>query len=164
MAVAAPLRARGVTVTRGPLVVLDRIDLTVAEGDTIGLVGPNGVGKTTLLRTLAGLIAPDAGTVERTPPTATVGYLPQERHRGDELVTDYLHRRPGATEAHTELDEATAALAAGDHGSDTRYDDALSRWLSLGVADLPARLGEVWSELSLQPELLEQPMSSLSGG
>ena len=40
----------------------------------------------------------------------------------------------------------------------------MTRWLSLGVADLPARLGEVWSELSLQPELLAQPTSSLSGG
>ena len=158
------LFARGVTVTRGPVVVLDGIDLTIAEHDTIGLIGPNGVGKTTLLRTLAGQIAPDRGAVERTPPTATVGYLPQERNRGHELVTDYLHRRTGATDASAELDAATAALAAGEHGADTRYDAALTRWLSLGVADLPARLGEVWSELSLQPELLEQPTSSLSGG
>jgi ATPase subunit of ABC transporter with duplicated ATPase domains len=169
MAVAAPLRARGVTVTRGPVVVLDGIDLTVADGDTIGLIGPNGVGKTTLLRTLAGQIAPDRGVVELTPPTATVGYLPQERPHsrqkgGDELVTDYLHRRTGATDASAELDAATAGLAAGEHGADTRYDAALTRWLSLGVADLPGRLGEVWSELSLQPELLEQATSSLSGG
>jgi ATPase subunit of ABC transporter with duplicated ATPase domains len=164
MAVAAPLRARGVTVTRGPVVVLDGIDLTIAEHDTIGLIGPNGVGKTTLLRTLAGQIAPDRGVVERTPPTATVGYLPQERTRGHELVTDYLHRRTGATEASAGLEAATAALAAGESGADTRYDAALTRWLSLGVADLPGRLGEVWSELSLQPELLEQPTSSLSGG
>ena len=90
--------------------VLDGIDLTVAEHDTIGLIGPNGVGKTTLLRTLAGQIAPDRGAVERTPPTATVGYLPQERNRGHELVTDYLHRRTGATDASAELDAATAAL------------------------------------------------------
>ena len=164
MSGAAPLRARALTVTRGPLVVLDGIDLTIAEGDTIGLVGPNGVGKTTLLRALAGQIHPDRGTVERTPPTATVGYLPQERHRDHEAVTDYLHRRTGATDASVELDAATAALAAGDDGADTRYDEALHRWLALGVADLPSRLGEVWSELSLHPDLLDQPTSSLSGG
>jgi len=164
MVSAAPLRARGLTVTRGPLVVLDGVDLTVAEGDTIGLVGPNGVGKTTLLCVLAGQVRPDRGTVERTPPTATVGYLPQERHRSHEAVTDYLHRRTGATGASAELDAATAALAAGDDAADTRYDDALNRWLALGVADLPSRLGEVWSELNLHPDLLDQPTSSLSGG
>ena len=158
------MRARGLTVTRGPLVVLDGVDLTVAEGDTIGLVGPNGVGKTTLLCALAGQVRPDRGTVERTPPTATVGYLPQERHRSHEAVTDYLHRRTGATGASAELDAATAALAAGDDAADTRYDDALNRWLALGVADLPSRLGEVWSELNLHPDLLDQPTSSLSGG
>ncbi len=137
MVSAAPLRARRLTVTRGPLVVLDGVDFTVAEGDTIGLVGSNGVGKTTLLCALAGQVQPDRGTVERTPPTATVGYLPQERHRSHEAVTDYLHRRTGATGASAELDAATSALAASDDAADTRYDDALNRWLALGVADLP---------------------------
>ena len=164
MVSAAPLRARRLTVTRGPLVVLDGVDFTVAEGDTIGLVGSNGVGKTTLLCALAGQVQPDRGTVERTPPTATVGYLPQERHRSHEAVTDYLHRRTGATGASAELDAATSALAASDDAADTRYDDALNRWLALGVADLPSRLGEVWSELNLHPDLLVQPTSSLSGG
>ena len=111
-----------------------------AAGDTIGLIGPNGVGKTTLLSVLAGEIRPDRGTVEVTPPSATIGYLPQERHRGSELVRDYLHRRTGATGASAELDAASASLAAGDDGADTRYDVALTRWLSLGVADLPSRL------------------------
>ena len=79
MPVAAPLRARGVTVSRGPVLVLDAIDLTVAEGDKIGLVGPNGVGKSTLLLVLAGRLQQDRGRVDLTPPTATVGYLAQER-------------------------------------------------------------------------------------
>ena len=164
MSGAAPLRARAITVTRGPVVVLDSVDLTVAGGDTIGLIGPNGVGKTTLLSVLAGEIRPDRGTVEVTPPSATIGYLPQERHRGSELVRDYLHRRTGATGASAELDAASASLAAGDDGADTRYDVALTRWLSLGVADLPSRLGQVWSELSLHPDLLDQSISTLSGG
>jgi len=73
---AAPLRARDLTVTRGPLVVLDGVDLVVAAGERIGVVGPNGVGKSTLLQALAGLVPLERGRVERTPPTATVGYLP----------------------------------------------------------------------------------------
>ena len=50
-------------------------------GRRIGLVGPNGVGKSTLLGALAGLVELDRGRVDRTPPTATVGYLTQEPER-----------------------------------------------------------------------------------
>ena len=116
---AAPLRARAVTVTRGPNVVLDSINLTVAGGETIGLVGPNGVGKSTLLGVLAGRIQPDRGSVELTPPTATVGFLPQEPRRDRvELVSAYLDRRTGATAATAELDAATTALADREVGAE----------------------------------------------
>lgn len=47
----------------GPLVALDSIDLTVALGETVVLVGPNGSGKTTLLQLVAGTLEPDAGSV-----------------------------------------------------------------------------------------------------
>ncbi|HET9667765.1 MAG TPA: ABC-F family ATP-binding cassette domain-containing protein [Desertimonas sp.] len=162
---AAPLRGRGLTVSRGPLVVLDSINVTVASGETIGLVGPNGVGKSTLLGVLAGRIQPDRGSVERTPPAATVGYLPQEPRRDRvELVAAYLERRTGATAATAELDAATMALADREVGAENRYDRALQRWLSLGVADLPGRIGEVWSELGLADDLVDQPTASLSGG
>ena len=118
--IAAPLRARAVTVTRGPLVVLESVDLSVADGDTIGLVGPNGVGKSTLLRVLAGELQPDRGRVERTPPTATVGYLPQVRRSDDdETIRDHLHRRTGVSSATDELHAAADALAAtGEPGRD----------------------------------------------
>ena len=47
----------------------------------LGVVGPNGVGKSTLLQILAGLLVPTAGDVRVDPPTATVGYLSQEHTR-----------------------------------------------------------------------------------
>ena len=63
----ASLHARGVSRAHGANPVLDAVDLTVAPGDRIGLVGANGAGKTTLLRVLAGLDVPDAGSVRRVP-------------------------------------------------------------------------------------------------
>ncbi|MET0326377.1 MAG: ABC-F family ATP-binding cassette domain-containing protein [Ilumatobacteraceae bacterium] len=165
MPTAAPLRARDLTVVRGPLTVLDGVDLVVAPGRRIGVVGPNGVGKSTLLRALAGLVPLERGRVERTPPTATVGYLPQEPSRSaDETVADFLARRTGVTEATVEMDAATADLATGADGADDRYSDALERWLALGGADLDARVGQVWADLGLSARLLEQPTASLSGG
>ncbi len=162
---AAPLRARDLTVVRGPLTVLDGVDLVVAPGRRIGVVGPNGVGKSTLLRALAGLVPLERGRVERTPPTATVGYLPQEPSRSaDETVTGFLGRRTGVTEATAEMDAATADLATGAEGADDRYSDALERWLALGGADLDARIGQVWADLGLAARLLDQPTASLSGG
>jgi len=58
--------------------ILHEVTLAVPAGARIGVVGPNGVGKSTLLRIAAGLDEPDAGTVARSPSTLTVGYMPQE--------------------------------------------------------------------------------------
>ena len=77
----AGLVARDVAKAFGPHVVLDGVSLTVGPRSRIGVVAPNGTGKSTLLRILAGIAAPDSGAVTRTPPTATVGYLPQEPER-----------------------------------------------------------------------------------
>jgi ATPase subunit of ABC transporter with duplicated ATPase domains len=161
----AALHARSLTVSLGPSIVLDEIDLDVVPGRRIGLTGPNGVGKSTLLRALAGAIHPDRGTVTATPPGAAIGHLLQEHERRvDETVESFVRRRTGVADAEHEFHAATAALAAGTGGADERYAEALERWLGSGAADLEARLGVVWAELGLAERLMHQPMVTLSGG
>ena len=72
------LAASNITKYHAAQLVLDDVTVVVPPRSRIGLVGRNGVGKSTLLRILAGLEEPDAGTVRRTPPALAVGYLPQE--------------------------------------------------------------------------------------
>ena len=69
----ATLVADGVTVVRGPALVLSEVALTVAPGTRLGVVGPNGTGKSTLLQALSGALLPDSGSVHLAPPTAGVG-------------------------------------------------------------------------------------------
>ena len=58
------LRCEGLTVSFGGTKVLDGLDLEVAASETVALLGPSGSGKTTLLYAIAGLLEPDAGTIE----------------------------------------------------------------------------------------------------
>jgi ATPase subunit of ABC transporter with duplicated ATPase domains len=161
----ASLVARGLTVSFGAVTVLDGVSVTVGRGDRLGLVAPNGTGKTTLLRVLAGRHPPDGGRVELTPPTATVGLLAQEpERRADETVRQAIARRTGVADATAEYEAAADALAAEPEAAADRWSVALERWLALGAADLDARIGETWAELGLAERLLDQPTATLSGG
>lgn len=61
--------------------LFEALDLTVAPGDVVGVVGANGAGKSTLLRILAGDLEPLEGSVSVAPADAFVGWLPQEHER-----------------------------------------------------------------------------------
>ena len=153
-----------VSVTRGARTILEGVDLRVSSGQRYGIVGPNGVGKSSLLAAAAASIPIDHGKVRTNPPDATIGWLHQEPEWVEGTVRATLARRTGVTAAQQELDAATASLAKGTPKADARYDKALRRWMALGVADLDARIGEVADGIGLDQQLLDQPMMSLSGG
>ncbi|MFI2907612.1 ABC-F family ATP-binding cassette domain-containing protein [Streptomyces fungicidicus] len=160
----ATLVAKNLAAGHGDRSLFTGLDLVVAPGDVIGLVGANGAGKSTLLRLLAGLIAPEHGELRLSPPAATVGHLPQEpERRPGESVRDFLARRTGVADAQRAMDEATQALVDGAPGADDAYATSLERWLSLGGADLDERAEDVAGTLGLAVGP-EQPMTSLSGG
>ncbi|QIS01757.1 ATP-binding cassette domain-containing protein [Nocardia brasiliensis] len=161
------LHARGLAAGHGERTLFEDLDLTLAPGDVIGLVGVNGAGKSTLLRMLAERHAP-TGSITVSPPDATIGHLAQEPERvPGETVRQFLGRRTGVTAAQLTMDEAAERLADGGDDAATAYSDALERWLALGGADLEQRAEEVAADLGLTDSLvngLETPMTGLSGG
>ncbi|MFJ8604050.1 ABC-F family ATP-binding cassette domain-containing protein [Streptomyces shenzhenensis] len=160
----ATLVAKNLAAGHGDRSLFSGLDLVVAPADVIGLVGANGAGKSTLLRLLAGLTPPEQGELRLSPPTATVGHLPQEpERRPGETVREFLARRTGVARAQRLMDEATQALVDGAPGADDAYAAALERWLGLGGADLEERAEEVTDSLGLAVGP-DQPMTSLSGG
>ncbi|WP_438352535.1 ABC-F family ATP-binding cassette domain-containing protein [Microbacterium sp. CJ88] len=150
----------------GHRTLFEGLDLTVAPGDVVGVVGANGAGKSTLLRLLAGVDAPQAGVVRLAPADAFVGWLPQEHDRLEgETVVGYIGRRTGCAQATADMDAAAQALADPSPAADSAdvYSAALDRWLASGAADLDERVPIVLAELGL--EVADDAlMTSLSGG
>jgi ATPase subunit of ABC transporter with duplicated ATPase domains len=158
------LTAKEVTRYRGGQLVLDRVSLSVGPLSRIGVVGPNGIGKSTLLRILAGLDHLDAGALERAPASLKVGYLAQEPDaEPGETLRDYLARRTGVAEAEVLLDRLTAALAT-DPSEVGAYSEALDHFLALGGDDFDARAASVCAELGLPPDRLGSAIGDFSGG
>jgi ATPase subunit of ABC transporter with duplicated ATPase domains len=160
--VSATLQATDLSAGHGSHILFSGLDLVVAPGDVIGLVGVNGAGKSTLLRLLAGEDAPEDGGIALSPPDATVGHLPQEPERTPgETVAAYVARRTGVSAAQADMDAAAEELGAGGDGE--RYAATLDRWLALGGADLEERAAEVAADVGLGVPL-DTPMTALSGG
>ena len=169
----ATLVARGLAGGHGHRTLFDSLDLTVAPGDVVGVVGANGAGKSTLLRLLAGIDEPQAGAITLSPSDAFVGWLPQEHERVDgETVAEYIARRTGCAQATRDMDAAATALGetspseTGVDPADT-YSTALDRWLASGAADLEERIPVVLADLGLDlggAPAEQATMTSLSGG
>ena len=154
-------------------VLFEGLDLTVAPGDVIGVVGANGSGKSTLLRILAGDLEPVEGTVSVAPADAFIGWLPQEHQRiAGETVAAYLSRRTGCTAATRAMEAAAEALADPDpRPTDVDpadvYAAAFDHWLATGAADIDERLPGVLADLGLDSDAVQPdstPMTALSGG
>jgi ATPase subunit of ABC transporter with duplicated ATPase domains len=157
------LDARQITRRHGDRTVLDAVDVRVDAGSRIGLIGPNGTGKSTLLRIMAGCESPDGGVIRR---SGSVGYLPQLADHGDRSLTvrQAILRRVGLEPATREVERWTAALTRGDLGAVGPHAAALEHWLALGGADIDGRLGAAVAQLGLDDAFLHRPLATLSGG
>ncbi len=160
----ATLVAKNLTGGHGHRTLFSGLDLTVAPGEVVGVVGANGAGKSTLLRLLAGLETPLEGTVTTAPSDAFIGSLPQEHERiVGETIAGYIARRTGSAAATTAMETTAEALEDGTTAAADQYAIALDHWLASGAADLDERIEPMLAELGLNIARTTQ-MTTLSGG
>ncbi|CAN5658021.1 hypothetical protein BH23GEM9_BH23GEM9_23630 [soil metagenome] len=113
------IRIRGLKKQFGRLPVLRSLDLDIAKGQVTAILGPNGAGKTTIIKSVLGLVRPDAGTIEvdghavdeTVAYRAGIGYMPQiPRYPENLTVAEILHMIKDLRGRFTDLDEELVSV------------------------------------------------------
>jgi ATP-binding cassette subfamily F protein 3 len=150
--------------------VFDNISLSIPNDAKIGLVGPNGVGKTTLLLILAGATKPDSGTIHRAR-NKRIGYLPQEAAQAfnggeksvyDEMLSVFSELR----EEEIRLREMEEEMAGGRVSDEfmSQYGAALEQFELSGGYEYEVRTKQVLEGLGFDEEDRGLRLDHLSGG
>jgi ATP-binding cassette subfamily F protein 3 len=148
--------------TYGIQPILRDISFSISNDERVGLIGPNGCGKTTLMRILAGFEQPDSGTVTSTRPNLRIGYLAQGLDFEPEQTLQSALSLHTISQADLEYKIASLASALSSNPNDStlhaKYDSALHQLITNN--QLPILLGP----LGLADIPLDTPISHLSGG
>ena len=136
-------------------VLIDGATVGLPTGHKVGLVGRNGVGKTTLLKIISGDLAPDAGSIT-VPRSARIGHVAQEAPGGEVSLIDWV--LAADTERAQLLDEA-------EHAHDAhRIAEIHERLNDIGAHAAPARAAQILSGLGFDETAQQRPCGTLSGG
>ncbi|HEX2562483.1 MAG TPA: ATP-binding cassette domain-containing protein, partial [Acidimicrobiales bacterium] len=161
------LSVRGLTVEVGGTLVVEGAALTVRADDSIGLVGRNGAGKTSLLKVLGGMAEPKAGVIQR--PEA-FGYLPQDPHL-DQIpvnVTALTHVLGGrdldALAARLEELRLKMEAQPGEDALVQKWSRAHDRFEHEGGYAAESEATRLLAGLGLRQDRTDMPITVLSGG
>jgi ATP-binding cassette subfamily F protein 3 len=161
------LQVNNVHKSYGDNVILAGVTLIVNQGDRVALIGPNGCGKTTLLRIVVGNEHPDQGTISFDPPDLRIGYLEQALTYPPEATIDEVMRgtladpeqeiqRLAERMAHASGEELEQLMAT--------YARALDRFEAGGGYSTGAQIDAVLAGLGLDVLGRDTPVDILSGG
>jgi ATP-binding cassette, subfamily F, member 3 len=157
------LTAHHIYKTYGIQPILEDISFSITNSERVGLIGPNGCGKTTLMRILAGLEQADSGTVVSTRPNLRIGYLAQGIDFNPEqtLQTTLSLNLVSQAELESEIASLASALASNPNDShiQTNYDSVLRQ-----ISSLQSPLPTILTPLGLADIPLDTPIKHLSGG
>jgi len=161
------ITANNISKSFGPLDLFSGISFAVPKGSRLALVGPNGCGKTTLLRILVGLDEPSGGKISRAK-AVRIGYLPQEAEFEMEgsvwnacfAVFSDLIARQG------ELERLEAEMSAPEMRDLAliRYGPLQHEFERLGGYTFPTRIKQVLTGLGFSSDDFHMPVGHLSGG
>ncbi|MBN1317708.1 MAG: ABC-F family ATP-binding cassette domain-containing protein [Anaerolineales bacterium] len=165
------LQLSNISKSFGDTIILDKVSFTMNPGDRLALIGPNGCGKTTLLRIIAGQVQPDGGSVRTNPPDLELGYLKQglEFEEGETLADLLLVQDSELEQAEKRVAKLGQALAA----AGAAEQDSLMAELGQAVTELEWLAARQTAEydaetvlagLELDSVPLETPVALLSGG
>lgn len=153
----------------GPKVIFDGLSLALHPHQKVGLIGPNGCGKTTLLKLILGRQEPDTGDI-RARKNIALGYLPQEsRFADDKTIIEELHSSAEdvlqlQNKIHT-LSEKMSKLSGRELDEAMKqYDRLLNKFESSGGYRYESRIKEVAAGLGLDEKFYNIKTSELSGG
>lgn len=161
------ITATGLSKSFGPEDIFVNVSLSVPRGARVAIVGPNGVGKTTLLRILVGLEEPNAGAVHRAR-SLSIGYLPQEAslEAPHSLMEECLRAFEQLRAQEAELSRLEAAMS-----NPAQADEALERYGPLqesferqGGYTYETRIRQTLSGLGFEETDFQRSVSQLSGG
>jgi ATPase subunit of ABC transporter with duplicated ATPase domains len=151
----------------GTATILDGVQLIVNAGEHVGLIGPNGTGKSTLLRCILRQEQPDSGTIVLSPPDLAIGYLPQSFDLGDQTVGMIVAAAQADwIAADAVLQQAAEALGTPDDpdAAMARYEIALTHFEALGGYEREHRAAAVLEGLGLGAIDPGTLAAALSGG
>lgn len=153
------LRLQNVALTRGTRVLYEKANLIASPGERIGLVGPNGCGKSTLFAAILGEISTEAGEIE-TPSADRIAHVAQSFVADDIRAIDFV------VAGHAPLTAAKKALAeATQNGAtDMEFAQIHANLAELNEGAILAQAATIMAGLGFSQTDLERPVHDFSGG
>jgi ATP-binding cassette subfamily F protein 3 len=152
------LTLRALSLRRGGRLLLEGADLTVYPGQKVGIVGPNGCGKSSLFALVRGELHPDAGDLQL-PPGWELAHVAQQTPSGDRPAIDLV------MDGDRELRQVQQALAAAEHAGDgLRQAELHGRLEAIGGYEAESRAARLLHGLGFAPGEEQRPVDSYSGG